>query len=105
MSWLYIIKAKRKGQFVSKKHKKFAKKCIESIDGLKVVDWKISNKGAHLVAKCEYTGDDLPPGKKVIKINNTINIRKFGMNNRTCSGLKARCRKELAKREVFIGDW
>ena len=53
MSWWDIIKAKRKGRFVSKKHKKFAKKCIESIDGLKVVDWKISNKGAHLVAKCE----------------------------------------------------
>lgn len=104
MDWWSVLKAKRRGKFVSKKHKEFAKNCIESIEGMKVADWKLSTSG-HLIAKCEYTGNDLPPGKTVVKFNNTVNLTSFGMNNRACSGLKSRCRKELAKQQVFIGDW
>ena len=104
MNWWDIVKGKWKGRYVSKKWKKFAKGCIEEIEGIRVVDWKVT-KNDHLVAKCEYTGDDLPPGKAVVNFNNTINLKKFGMSNRTCGGIKSRCRKELAKQKVYIGDW
>ena len=100
MNWWDIIK----GRYLSKKRMEFAKDCVEEIEGL-IVDEFAHSKAGHLVAKCVYTGDDLPPGKTEVRFNNTINLKKMGRNRATCSGIKARCRKELAKQQVFIGDW
>tara|TARA_R110000824_G_scaffold35901_22_gene112034 strand:+ start:7809 stop:8138 length:330 start_codon:yes stop_codon:yes gene_type:complete len=109
MNWWNIIKAKgrksgRKGKFVSKKWKKFATECIEAREGVEVIKWRLS-KRSHLIAMCEYRGDDLPPKKKKVNFNVTVNFKKLGMNKSTCGGIKTRVRKELSKRKVYVGDW
>ena len=104
MNWWSIIK----GKWVGRKLLKQIRVCFDDIEGLNLDDFVLSKAG-HLVAKCTYTGVDLPPGKTEVKINCTINVKRYkktgGGDKRLCGDIRARVRKELAKRKVFIGDW